>query len=623
MAYIFWQRINRVLTVGVDKTHSPGLSAVVQLTNACSLLTSGAFLILLPFVHLFFNQWEFDALVLAGAIGFTFPIFFNYFGWYNLSRLFYGLLLPTIFIAGSILKLSIAGSHEFVYWYVYKLPLVAAAIMPFTIFMRREREKWLFVVLINIHVLLFYNQIICWSLGLSMAESPVAKNGLYFDMVALLSYTAISVIAFLVRGSIERYVRDKKHLIARLETAQQTITEQKEALAGKNVELIHKLQQNQSELETINKELLGRQNELLQFSYTISHNLRGPVAGLIGLNNLIDKDKLDDENKELIQHMMQLNHTIDNTINDLNHVIKTRHSISEIKQPVSVTGEIASVCTLLNEQIVAAKVELKLEVECDWLFTVKSAVQSILYNLISNAIKYRKADNACEVRVRTFLDDNSPVIEVSDNGIGMDLPMIKNKLFGIYQRFHHESEGKGMGLFLVKMQVELLGGSIHIESAPGNGSTFTIAFPPSALIASNRILDSSFFCTYYLPEYETSVVQWKRNPSTDEIIEAYMAFKEVMIKYPTRIIVSEHADAMFTEDVRNAIRAQLAPRIDALRLTHYCMVIPKKIQAGLDTLKFRQNFEATYAVPLEIFETLAESITFARQMAEQAEQVQA
>ena len=109
---------------------------------------------------------------------------------------------------------------------------------------------------------------------------------------------------------------------------------------------------------------------------------------------------------------------------------------------------------------------------------IKSFYESIFYNLISNALKYKKKEVQLKLtfNVQKSSEKNC-TITITDNGIGMDLLKVGDKIFGFYKRFHPQIEGKGLGLFITKTQIELMGGTIRVESIPNIGSTFIIDLP--------------------------------------------------------------------------------------------------------------------------------------------------
>ena len=101
--------------------------------------------------------------------------------------------------------------------------------------------------------------------------------------------------------------------------------------------------------------------------------------------------------------------------------------------------------------------------------------ESIMVNLISNAIKYRSTTRKLIINVSTTLgEEDNIVLQFSDNGIGIDMKRHKNKIFGLYQRFHDHIEGHGLGLFIIKSQIVALGGKIDMQSEVDKGTTFII-----------------------------------------------------------------------------------------------------------------------------------------------------
>jgi signal transduction histidine kinase len=122
------------------------------------------------------------------------------------------------------------------------------------------------------------------------------------------------------------------------------------------------------------------------------------------------------------------------------------------------------------------EVDLQIHLEAQQITFVKSYLKSILYNFISNAIKYRHPKRKPSIQITTKELADEVVMSIQDNGVGIDLRKHRQKLFGLYQRFHLDKEGKGMGLYLCKTQVEALGGRIEVQSEVGTGTKFDIYF---------------------------------------------------------------------------------------------------------------------------------------------------
>jgi signal transduction histidine kinase len=110
------------------------------------------------------------------------------------------------------------------------------------------------------------------------------------------------------------------------------------------------------------------------------------------------------------------------------------------------------------------------------LRTIKSYIYSIFYNLTSNSIKFKQPGIPPIIEISSFLSENKIVLLFKDNGLGIDLNKKGNQVFGLYKRFHLDTEGKGIGLYMVKTQVESLGGTIFIHSNVNTGTEFRIEF---------------------------------------------------------------------------------------------------------------------------------------------------
>jgi signal transduction histidine kinase len=110
------------------------------------------------------------------------------------------------------------------------------------------------------------------------------------------------------------------------------------------------------------------------------------------------------------------------------------------------------------------------------VYAVAPYVDSIFYNLISNAIKYRDPERQPEVSIETKIENGFVQMTVKDNGLGIDLKKHKSNMFTLYKRFHLHMEGKGLGLYLVKTQIEAVGGKIEVESEQYQGTTFHVYF---------------------------------------------------------------------------------------------------------------------------------------------------
>lgn len=236
----------------------------------------------------------------------------------------------------------------------------------------------------------------------------------------------------------------------------------------------------EEEKEKLTKELTNKCNELMQFNYIVAHNLRAPVATLLGLCNFFDlKNNSEDDKIKTIEYIQQSIKKLDELIKDLNVILSMRSALNTRKENVFIPTIIQNISDTLEKEITEINCIIDTDIRPDAIeiFTVKSYLESILYNLISNAIKFNAVDRKTQIVISTKKVDTNFLITVSDNGTGIDLKNQGQDVFGLYKRFHPDVEGKGLGLHMTKTQVEALGGIITIKSELNTGTTFNITLP--------------------------------------------------------------------------------------------------------------------------------------------------
>jgi PAS domain S-box-containing protein len=234
----------------------------------------------------------------------------------------------------------------------------------------------------------------------------------------------------------------------------------------------------ETEKEHLIRELTQNNKDLKQFSYITSHNLRAPLSNLIGLLNLIEDIPVENpEFEEILAGFNKSTHLLNETINDLVKVIIIKDNPSMQKEEVSLKEVFENVFSQLSFQIELHKPIIKLKFEKVPLLNINKAyIESILLNLLTNSIKYKSENRKLKISITAEQIDHKAILTFKDNGIGIDLERNRDKVFGLYQRFHNYPDSKGLGLYLVKSQVETMGGTISIESEVNKGTTFTITF---------------------------------------------------------------------------------------------------------------------------------------------------
>lgn len=239
-------------------------------------------------------------------------------------------------------------------------------------------------------------------------------------------------------------------------------------------------ERKQAEIERIQitNDLIKRNKDLEQFSYIVSHNLRAPVANIIGLTNVAVDKNLDLSMKnEIIESLSYSVGKLDEVINDLNIILSTKQKINEKKEVVLFSEILNDVYTSIENLIDKKSVTIHSDFsEINELVSIKSYFNSIFFNLISNSIKYHQPNILPIIHIFSKFNNNKIELHFKDNGMGIDLTKKGDQVFGLYKRFHLNIGGKGIGLFMIKTQIESLGGKINIQSEVNKGTTFIIEF---------------------------------------------------------------------------------------------------------------------------------------------------
>ena len=213
-----------------------------------------------------------------------------------------------------------------------------------------------------------------------------------------------------------------------------------------------------------------------QFAYITSHNLRAPVVNIDTLLQFLDKDNLNAPgNGEVLQKIETSVDQLKSTLNDLIQLVAIKDSRYEPDEEINFENIYEIVTKNLATQISNSGATIDKDFQETDIMFKKPLLESIVQNLVSNAIKY-KSQKPLTIKVRTYREGEYICMSVSDNGKGIDLGLYGDRLFGMYQRFHEDVEGKGLGLYIIKSQIESMGGKINVESEPGNGSTFYVYF---------------------------------------------------------------------------------------------------------------------------------------------------
>jgi len=243
------------------------------------------------------------------------------------------------------------------------------------------------------------------------------------------------------------------------------------------VENLSPVVEKDKRMKKLLKDANQKNDRLLNFAHMVSHNLKSHATNFSLLLNFLDKEVGENERKKLMEMLFNSSDNLTETIKGLREVVSIKTNANEEKKDI-----------LLNEHIFHVEQNLmgllkqyngKIINEIPDTVSVKALpvyLDNILTNCLTNALKYRKPDRAPIIILSVHKTKAYTTLSIEDNGLGIDLEKFSDKLFGLYQTFHDEKNGSGIGLFLAKQQIESMNGKIAAESVVGQGSTFKISF---------------------------------------------------------------------------------------------------------------------------------------------------
>jgi PAS domain S-box-containing protein len=247
------------------------------------------------------------------------------------------------------------------------------------------------------------------------------------------------------------------------------ITEQKKS----EDELIRSKQN----LEALAVNLQEQNRQLDEFAHIISHNLRSPIGNIKALIGLLDSNSSLADYQQIFEKLKNVSNNLGETMNELMETIKVKKEAGVQRTEIRFKEIFDKVVQSLEGDLIQCEAQLTFDfTQAPTIHHSKPYLESIFQNLLSNAIKYRSPERKPLIHASTYTGNDKIGLQISDNGQGIDMIRFGDKLFGLHKTFHEHKDAKGVGLFLVKTQVEALGGSIHATSEPGIGTTFRVTF---------------------------------------------------------------------------------------------------------------------------------------------------
>ena len=227
----------------------------------------------------------------------------------------------------------------------------------------------------------------------------------------------------------------------------------------------------------ISRQVSDQNKRLLNFAHIASHNLRSHASNLQMILQVLNTTQNEDERKFCLDSLEKIASSLSKSINNLNDLMAIETELNVSRIPITFKDVFNNITGTLSQQINDTKAEITADFSKSPIIDyVPAYLESIMLNLVSNAIKYRSQQRTPHIELRTVIENGRTVLMVKDNGMGIDLNKHKDKLFRMHQTFHNHPDSRGIGLLITKNQVEAMGGTISVESEPGTGTTFTIRF---------------------------------------------------------------------------------------------------------------------------------------------------
>jgi signal transduction histidine kinase len=239
---------------------------------------------------------------------------------------------------------------------------------------------------------------------------------------------------------------------------------------------IHHIKTAQLQLEQSLELLKVKNKKLDNFAHIISHNLKGYATNLNLIIELFDTINSTETYPLLIEKLRETSNNLNETLTDVSSIIKNTDEEQIINQNVSFEAKLNGVLNQLDEAIKGNNITIKTDFKIQQIQYNPAYLESIFYNLLSNSIKYKKPNEPCLIEVATFSKNGTTHLSVTDNGIGIDTKRFGDSLFKMYKVIQPRNDSKGLGLYITKTQIEIMGGTIRIESTPNVGTTFVIDF---------------------------------------------------------------------------------------------------------------------------------------------------
>lgn len=238
-----------------------------------------------------------------------------------------------------------------------------------------------------------------------------------------------------------------------------------------------KIIEQNAKLRAITEDLRRKNEQMEEFTQIVSHNLRSPVGNILTLINLYENSDNEDEKAEYLNLLKESGLTTQKTLHELHEVLKIKQNKKIKRQELQFERVFQHAKSMLSAKIM----EVSPTLICDFtrapsILYPSVYLESIFLNLLSNSLKYIQPHLKPVIRFKTYLDNQCTILEVTDNGLGINMERYGHQVFKLHKTFHKHPESRGIGLFIIKNQIEAMGGDITITSQENKGTTVIVNF---------------------------------------------------------------------------------------------------------------------------------------------------
>lgn len=236
------------------------------------------------------------------------------------------------------------------------------------------------------------------------------------------------------------------------------------------------LEQN-AKLQSITSDLKRKNDQLEEFTQIVSHNLRSPMGNIATLLTFMESSTSDADRIQFMNFLKESAANAMTTLDELNEVLKLKQNKNIEKQELEFEKVFNQVKAMISAKIAETSADIRYDFSrAPSILYPHIYLESIFLNLLTNALKYSKPDQHPVIKVKTYFTDENIILEVKDNGLGINLQRYGHQIFKLQKTFHKHPESRGIGLFMIKNQIEAMGGEIVVESQESIGSTFIVNF---------------------------------------------------------------------------------------------------------------------------------------------------